>query len=89
MTTPEAGMSATTKRCGKPLCVCERCAEAISDAHRAADVACGREWVCQCGSCMRVREIAMAQIDSGFARIKELEERLRIVSAVANGRPSE
>lgn len=64
---------------GGKFCVCDDCTVKQGAIHKDADAACGREWVCQCGSCKRARVI---EINRAFKRLEDAERRLAHVRAI-------
>ena len=61
-------------------CQCDDCTVGRAEQHRQANIAVGRpNDGCACGACTRAKEIHLRRIHEGFAKITELENRLRAV----------
>jgi hypothetical protein len=68
---------------GAPFCVCDECTQKTAERHADADKSCGREWVCACGACRRVRQSnALKEIDERFAKLARAEIHLGLVRRV-------
>lgn len=73
-----------TRHSKGPFCTCEDCALKTAIEHGVADAKCGRDWVCQCGSCKRARARTDAGIDVNFARLEFFEKRRATVLAIVD-----